>query len=177
MGQPLRILWTTAALVAVAVLAALVRPEWSRDLGLPRDRLAEVANDLAGGPVPSMSAEDRERFVARYEAKKRVTRVLLERRLTLFEAAALFRRVSERWPLPSDSPSESTGEDFCRQAITWATSVGVRRSLGLDGDERVEAPGPCEERLLTELRCHRAMHGVVVLSDAPDVEGYLTPAP
>jgi len=61
--------------------------------------------------------------------------------------------------------------------IAWATSEGVRRSLGLDGDARVEAPGPCEERLKMELRCHKAMHGVVVLPDVPDLGRYLPPTP
>ena len=129
----------------------------SRQGGKAERIIGDVANDLPDGPWPSLSAEDRARFAARWEAKNRVTGDLLQRRLTLFEAAALFRCVSQRWPLPSERSSGLTGEDFCRQVITWV-DWNVRKRSFTEADA-------LSARLEEELRLHIEKHGTVILPE------------
>jgi hypothetical protein len=170
-----RFLCASAVVVFLVVLAALVAPEWAAQLGLQPERLTAAADDLIDPPPPDTPPPETAVLAARGEAKERVTHDLLAGRLTLLEAAALFRSVNERLPLPPATPGESDAESLCRQVINWATSVGVRQALGLDGDPRVEPPETCRKRLETELRCVQALRGAVALPDVADCDRYLRP--
>jgi hypothetical protein len=99
----------------------------------------------------------------RLEAKRKIIRLLLEGRFTLFQAAALFGYLNDapedcpdlyrlRWPGRSD------GEKLCRQVIGWVESDKARTaSTELD---------LLREQLDNELEEHmRANGGLVVLPD------------
>ena len=121
MADIVRLLTAAGALVAVALVAALLEPEWAADLGLRGDGLAFLAGDATEWDDNS-SPEETEALVARLAAKRDIAHVLLDGRLTLFEAAALFRRLNREaggdvlgWP------GDTEEERVCRSVIAWAT--------------------------------------------------------
>jgi hypothetical protein len=101
----------------------------------------------AGAPTKGRSFLDKHGLaLQRLEAKQRVIADLIGGRLTLFEAAARFRRAS----------GGGDGEALCRAVIGWA-------HLALsDRPERAEV---FSEVLENELQAHLARHGVVLLPE------------
>jgi hypothetical protein len=95
----------------------------------------------------------------RHKTKCRVTDKLLAGELTLFEAAAWFRRINtqgegERYL--GLLPGENLNEQTCSQVILWAEGQLVR------GARRKEA-GAWKTKLEEDLAQHRASYGKVTL--------------
>ncbi len=130
-------------LVLVALAAALLRPERARDLSPDDDwKLRAVGR--------------------RIQEKERIAGELIDGRLTLFEAAARFRRLNAEPPAappPLSYPGDSEEERLCRQVIRWASHRLQERDPGRANDRAAA----WEE----ELRRHKERHGTVVLPDAP----------
>jgi hypothetical protein len=161
MTKCLRLAWMSAAVLLVALAAALLRPEWGRDLGV--EGLALPAPD-GGGRLPPdgrVRAVDR-----RIEQKDRLAGEVVAGRLTLFEAAARFRRLNDEPPAPTplsaSFPGDSEEERLCRQVIDFARSW-LRQQPGGDR-EADEFAARCED----ELRRHKERHGAVVLPAVTD---------
>lgn len=164
MAKLLRVACMVVLLVGTALAAAFVQPEWSRDLGL----------DRCGPLVPENGPRGRSKSVTgldegvpaiqrRIRAKARVVDELIDGRLTLFEAAALFRRLNDPSPasaahLARDCPGDSEEERLCRQVIAW-----VRVTLPQRPADVADEMGA---RFEEELREHKECHGVVILPDA-----------
>jgi hypothetical protein len=150
-----RLLGAVAALAGVLLLAALVEPGWAADLGLDVNEFLSVAPVTR---IPDPSPAELEALGARLAAKRRVTQELLDGRLTLFEAAALFRRLNLEAGGALARPEYTDAERVCRDVIAWAHT-----ELAQGGDAaRADA---CADRLTEELRRHKAGHGKVVLPD------------
>jgi glutathione S-transferase len=100
----------------------------------------------------------------RVREKERIGCAVIDGRLTLFEAAALFRRLNEAPPKPAplsaSFPGDSEEERLCRQVIRWAWRRLSECYPG--GAEALVAP--YEE----ELRRHKERHGRVVLPDVTE---------
>jgi hypothetical protein len=143
--------------LVVAVAAALVRPEWACDLGL-----GGWTNGRGSWPVVQPGADDLA-VQRRIREKERVARELIDGRLILFEAAALFRRLNELPPRSTVSLAlyhrgDSEEERLCRHVIEWVRTLMLRRSPYL---AEVRAA-----RLEEELARHKALHGTVILPEA-----------
>jgi hypothetical protein len=163
MSKILRFLGLVMMLLIVVLAAALVQPEWARDLGL------ESCIKMARGYRAFWLQDDREIYLnrqasnRRYSAKQRLIVELLDGQRTLFEAAALFRRWDAEYPvlpIPAGVPGDSEEEQFCWQVIDWA-----KKHLYLSGLDSSEA----SVRLKEELRRHKEQHGKVILPEAPAV--------
>jgi len=131
-------------LILVALAAALLQPERPRDLSWDDDwKLRAIGR--------------------RIQEKERLAGELIDGRLTLFEAAARFRRLNAEPPAPPplalSYPGDSEEERLCRQVIGWAS----RRLEKSDPGRANDFAGACEE----ELRRHKERHGRVVLPDPP----------
>lgn len=132
-------------LVVVALAAALLQPEWAKDLGLGTALNTEFFNRPANPDLPELEARRR--------AKNRVVTDLIAGRLTLFEAAVLFRH----WNMPglkleNNYRGDSEEERLCRQVIAW---VPVHHP-----------PAGFLAHLEDDLRRHKEQHGTVILPDA-----------
>jgi hypothetical protein len=131
-----------SGMLVVIALAALYQFDLTRETRKgTEDRIAERAQAIRH----------------RSAAKKQITWDLIEGRLTLFEAAAAFRRWNEAYPqLPDPSlPGDSVEERLCRQVIEWVSLAVVER-----GSSFVEHL--CE-KLDEELRQHKERNGKVIL--------------
>ena len=81
------------ALAAVALVAALLEPEWARDLGLDEYEVDPFGNRRRAERTPrSMKAISRD--AAASPRRTRAVAALFDGRLGLFEAAATFRRLN-----------------------------------------------------------------------------------
>jgi hypothetical protein len=148
------------AVAAVALGAALLEPAWAHDLGVDRDSLAAIPHALFDPPSATQSGEDRERY-ERLLAKGQVSDDLIAGRLTLFEAAARFRRIEQgrEHTRVEYYPGDSEEERLCRRVINGARAQMSQR-YPEGADEFVE-------RLEAELQLHKERHnGTVVLPDA-----------
>jgi hypothetical protein len=153
-------------LLFVALIAALFQPEWGRDLGLDMLRATLLVNDQ---PCSDQQLAEMERchqaLDRRINKKICVTVKLLDGRITLFEAAALFRRLNEEYPRFPPDPGfkgDTEEERLCQQVITWAY-----------GQMRIRYPEMADEfeaRLKAELRWHKDQHGTVVLPEVESTE-------
>ncbi len=160
-----RLLSAVLALLGVTLAAALLQPEWARDLGLDPDRLAPLRDELVdpGGRSPQ-PAEVRE-MLRQDAGKDRAANDLIDGRLTLLEVAAIFRslnaeRVGPQADLALYYPGDSEEERVCRQAIRW-----TKREMARRYPERAAA---LADRLEAELRRHKELRGAVVLPDVPN---------
>ena len=87
-------------LLVVVLTGALVQPEWARDVELDSDieQSLRYCGLLLQGrvnePGPLVEA-----ISQRYSAKERISIEVLDGRLTLFEAAALFRHLNRDNPV------------------------------------------------------------------------------
>jgi hypothetical protein len=159
MFNTLRLVGMVAMLLVVVLAAALLQPEEARDLGLEQT-LTTLGRELRGEP-PMPTSPNREEM-ERVAAKHRVVVALLEGRLTLFEAAAHFRRlhsprVDLRWSYRGDSEEEL----LCRQVITSA-------EIELHMWGKNAAIADFTARWEEELRRHLKEHGKVMLPDVAD---------
>jgi hypothetical protein len=143
----------------VALAAALLQPEWARDLRLEKWTFTVWERELFGDPQWSQpNREDLERSAA----KDRVVTALIEGRLTLVEAAAHFRRWKHpRIDIRREYRGDSEEEHLCRQVIR-----GTEIALRVRGEDAVAAAFAA--RWNEELRRHLEQHGKVIL---PEVDG------
>src|SRR5689334_39515 len=96
MTNTLRLIGMVVALAAVALAAALVHPQWARDLGVEGGLTAWLPRSGDGKSAEFKAYTGG--LERRARAKQRVARQLLDGRITLFEAAALFRVLNEEYP-------------------------------------------------------------------------------
>jgi hypothetical protein len=168
MSKSLRLTGMAAALLLTALTAALLQPESARDLGL--EGLAKTILEYERRS-PHETADEAKRTVRaidrRVQEKDRVAGELVDGRLTLFEAAAHFRRLNDGGPKPAAPaalvyPGDSEEECLCRQVIAYARPLLNRHPA--DTREADEFVARCEE----ELRRHKERHGAVVLPELID---------
>jgi hypothetical protein len=168
MFKLLRLAGMLAAVFAVAFVAALLQPECASDLGVEQWSLTGPAKASSCGqgytilPGPESHAVNR-----RIAEKQRVVTELLDGQHTLFETAAIFRRLNAeypRLPIPFDAPGDSDEERVCWQVIIW-----VRGTMRLHGypEERIAEVSACFERKLSD---HKQQYGTVRLPDAMETE-------
>jgi hypothetical protein len=162
MTKALHLTGMALILILVALAAALLQPRWARDLGLESPSRTTT---MSGRLRPVGDDDWKLRAIKRrIQEKERLAGELIDGRLTLFEAAALFRRLNDAPPkcaLPPapDCPGDSEEERLCRQVIGWAW----HRLEKCDPGRANDLAGACEE----ELRRHKERHGRVVLPDPP----------
>jgi hypothetical protein len=160
MSNIMRHLGMVVILLAVVLAAALVQPEWARDLRL--QQCIETARAYgviwlevpSQGPAPQSRALDRRAF-----AKERIIVKLLDGRLTLFEAAAQFRCLNAEDPVVPPLPDcagDTEEEQLCWQVISY-----VEAHLHLSKGDYSEATA----RLKEELRRHKEQHGKILLPE------------
>jgi hypothetical protein len=160
MSNLFRVAFMGLLIVVVTLLAALVQPEWARDLGLEIWTRTALEYDLFGDPQWCLPNREE---MERAEAKNRVIVALLEGRLTLFEAAAHFHRLKHpRTDLNREYRGDSEEDCLCRQVIRGA---GV--ALLVQGQDAAAAK--CTAHLKEELRRHLEQHGKVILPDVDPV--------
>jgi hypothetical protein len=168
MAKCFRLAAILVALPLTALTVALLQPEWSRDLGL--EGLPRIFPDSKPSP-PCRTAAEMKRTVCaidrRIDEKDRLANELIDGRLTLFEAAAHFRRLNDGGskfaaPLSMFYPGDSEEERLCRQAISYAQHCLNQRRVGDRAADEFAAR--CEE----ELCRHKERHGAVVLPDLID---------
>jgi hypothetical protein len=157
MAKQLRLIGPHAIVLLVALAVVLPRTEWARHLGLP--------GNLGTGPVKEQDAQALQEQNAeatlkaiqrRIAAKELIVKNLIDGRITLFEAAALFRDLNHAYPeLPSvDAPGDSEEEKLCQQVLRWVKMV-------------LETAEPTDRDILAhleeELRRHKQQNGKVIL--------------
>jgi hypothetical protein len=156
----LRLTGMVGVVLTVALAAALLRPEWARDLGLPPcPRTATVNAPPPESEVLAMITAAQRRI----EARSRIVTALLDGRITLFEAAAGFQRLNRESSIPllMNFPGDSQEERVCWQVIQWA-------QLEL-GKRTPDAAHDFSPRFEEELRRHKQRHGAVILPNVPDL--------
>jgi hypothetical protein len=153
----LRLAVMALIVIAVGLAAALEQPEWQRDLGVtPYIETARAyqppwQQSHHRVPGPKSQAIDQRHF-----AKACIIDELLDGRLTLFEAAALFRRLNTEYPVfpvllaRKDDPEE---EQYCWQVIEYVSVTKAHKDAS--------------RSLMEELLRHKEQHGRVVLPDVP----------
>lgn len=159
----LRLSLKTLILIAVVLAAAVAQPEWARDLGLE----SSIENMLTFRSLwlPGRNVEPGSKAQAldeRYLAKLRIILEVRADRLTLFEAAALFRDLNAKYPVLSIKqiyPGDSDEEQHCWQVIEYAARMEDRE----DSSDPVDRE--CSNRLKEELRRHKEQYGRVLLPD------------
>jgi hypothetical protein len=164
MTKCLRFASMAGVLLLTALGAALLQPDWARDLGLeslPRPGLPPAG--AARSETPAEVARHVGAVDRRIAEKDRLAAEVVGGRLTLFEAAARFRRLNDddppAAPLGAYYPGDSEEERLCRQVIAY---VGARlRACAPDGADGLLAPYE------DELRRHKERHGKVMLPEPP----------
>jgi hypothetical protein len=156
MSRILHLAFLVAILLSVVLLAALLQPEWARDLRLEQWTFAVWKFELFSDPQWSQpNREDMERSAA----KHRVVTALLEGRLTLFEAAAHYRRLKHpRVDLRKEYRGDSEEERLCRQVIRAAEVALLIR-------DQNAAAAAFTMRWEAELQRHLEQHGQVILPE------------
>ncbi len=159
MGNLLRLVFMIGMLVAVALASALQQPEWAHDLGLDPWIEAALPPELRSDPEQERDFEQRDQALKkRIAVKEACIQELIAGRITLFEAAARFRRANEEYPVVPDFQdfvSESPEERLCQQVIQW-TRVTLRSCPSTASADLVE-------QLEQELRRHKEPNGAIRL--------------
>jgi hypothetical protein len=158
MAKFLQLLFMVVMLLVVALAAALLQPEWARDLGLEKwtSTTKAVARELFDIREPAIGPNTA--MMKTILMKERVVADLIDGRLTLFETAALFRRLN----LPAINlrlhyRGDSEEELLCQQVIQMAWIA-----LSLPNEDAANA---FAARLQEELYRHKQQRGTVVLPD------------
>jgi hypothetical protein len=156
----LRLAGMVVLVLAVVAAAALLKPEWACDLGVDGCTLDTQGDDRSSTTLEP-DADDLA-VQRRILEKERVAQELVDGRLTLFEAATIFRRLNaapprSTAPLALYHPGDSEEERLCRHVIAWVRTRMVRRSPYL--------ADVLASRLEEELSRHKARHGAVILPD------------
>jgi len=159
MTNLLRLAFMIVMVVVVALAAALLEPQWAQDLCLDSWTEANLQHDWFGVHPVLGELDEQDRTISkRLGAKDEVVKDLIAGRLTLFEAAAGFRRLNEEFPravVKESVPGVTEEEQLCRQVIAW---VRVRLEVN---------PGEASEdfvaRLEHELLRHKQRNGAVLL--------------
>lgn len=165
MFDTIRLAGMIVILLTVVLLAALQHPEWARDLDLEEKTWTDLMG-ISGdaGEVPARRYPGEKFFVERNAKKVQATEGVIAGRLTLFEAASVFRCLNEEYPtVPVDPLSAGCSEDerFCVDVLYW-----VRISLERDSD----AANKICARLEEQLRQHKERHGRVILPEVAAAE-------
>lgn len=164
MSNIARLVSTLLILIAVALAAALAQPEWACDLGL--DPSIEPVWTYWGLWHQKLVLEPGQRVEAinqRCHAKERLSIDVFDGRLTLFEAAALFRYLNREnlvLPMIAGCPGNSEEELYCWQVIDYVARLQSCRGFSSADERRISG------RLKEELRRHKEQHGHIVLPDA-----------
>jgi hypothetical protein len=168
MFKLLRLAGMIAAVLSVAMVAALLQPEWLCDLGVQPWSLTEFATappcEQGLSLPPGLEAQALDQ---RIEAKRRVVNEMLDGQHTLFKTAAIFRRLNAEYPRQPPAPGfpgDSDEERVCWQVIIWVR--GVMRLRG-DPEEMIQNVSACFEK---ELSDHKHQHGTVCLPDVMETE-------
>jgi hypothetical protein len=156
----------TRLLVCLVVLSAGLAgiasdgPTWLAFLGV---RGHQQGNSAAASQQQASRRLDEQRMVVaqRLKAKERITRSLLEREMTLFEAAAWFGYLNDT---PPDCPDRHwktyrggcAGEKLCRQVMAWVAGYARQKMVPSQAEARMQ-------ELEQDLQCHIAGHGQVQL--------------
>jgi hypothetical protein len=114
-----RLAFLLVTIVTLAVVAALLQPEWAHDLGLEGWDLRREASE-GDGQAPLMLEPGEHDLVIqqRIHEKERVVDDVLQGRLTLPEALERFRRLNAVHPLADGSACGSRDEDL-QQLLSW----------------------------------------------------------
>ncbi len=152
--------FSVVTLLLVILTAALLQPECAADFGLrPWARWTKERLWQRYDPLPEIEALDR-----RSEKKWRAVAALLDGRVTLFEAAALFRRFNAEYPGPQPDPfarGDTDEERMCWQVIYMIPRVWASRSA--------EPADYLVDHFVEVLRRHKERYGKVVLPmELPD---------
>jgi hypothetical protein len=159
MTNLLRLAFMMVLLIVVVLAAALLEPQWAHDLCLDSWTEATLQHDLFGSRPRIGEFEELDRTITkRINAKDQVVKDLIGRRLTLFEAAAEFRRLNEEYPqgvFKDSVPGVTEEERLCRQVIVW-----VRVHLEVNPREASE---DFVAQLEHQLLRHKRQNGTVQL--------------
>jgi hypothetical protein len=142
-----RFVFAAVILLAVVLTAVLMQSEWSGDLAPKLTTNSRVADEA-------------EKCRQRLKKKQQIVKLLLEGRVTFFEAAACFQRVNKESSAIGDAnnPGAETEEECaCRQLLNWVRSETWMMPNHRDILSQME----------DELKQHKARHGAVVLPDVP----------
>jgi len=160
MFNSLRLTFLLVLLLVVSWTPALLQPQWARNLGVePRTgtTLHNLWTQLTDDP-PTAPPDDALRVLQwRSAVKYRLTRDVIAGRLSLFEAAARFRRLNKVNPVDEliGYWGDSQEDRLCQEVMQWV-SVALQRE---DPDNRAD----CCKRLEEELRRHKEQFGKVLL--------------
>jgi hypothetical protein len=142
MANLMRLVFMVVSGLAITLAAAAQQPDWAHRLGLE----AQWSGDDSFYYPPD---QGNDAILQRIQEKDRISKELIEGRLTLREAIALFIRLDEDSPTPASHPQYlglSKEEVACRQIIEW-----VR--------QRVQDDSPDSARIIArfedELRQHK----------------------
>jgi hypothetical protein len=144
------------------VALAMFRPAWASAVGLDVWNLEDEERERTAAERRGAELEEIDRAIQEnIAAKDGVIDDLLAERLTLLEAAALFRRLDAVCPgrstIPERIPGRTEEERYCRQVIYW-----------VEATTRYWPPSQAaaiRNRLEAELSAHQASYdGAVLLS-------------
>lgn len=159
---------TSRMLGSICVLAALLLTS----ISLPADWLVKVGVRIGQfGDIQSLLDEQSKgqklaseaRFsYERVFAKGRIAEALLNREMSLIDAAACFRALHEdlrSWHHPLRArPEYQDGEAWCREVIEWSENY-------ISNDLSTGQAEVLRRRLETELQAHLIRHGSVTLPE------------
>lgn len=114
--------WLALPVLVVAALVVVRRQSGECSSLSPGPSNSEVLHGGAGDPII-------QEYVRRFQIKDQIVEDVRAGRRTLFEAAALFRRLDQRPParIPHveylDTPGDREDERYCRQVIRWVEAA------------------------------------------------------
>jgi hypothetical protein len=162
MAAMLRILFALLLLFTGLLVLGGLQATWAARLGWEGLDIAAL-RILVDGPRRQAEIRNYNEIVRqRLQGKDKITRDLLDGRLSLFEAAARFRKLEE---LTSEyigysrepRPGETVEENLCHQVIRWVHHEAAVRTY--------PEPDQLAQRLEEELREHIQQHGRVRLPE------------
>jgi hypothetical protein len=164
MCDSIRLAFMASLILVVALTAALLQPDLAHDLGLELQGWTFPVNHER--PDQTADAECARRLQAvdrRIKEKSRIAAELIDGQVTLFEAAAHFRRLDAAFPVLQPvrfGSSDDENECLCREVIAWVRQILSELYPG--GVDELTAP------FEDQLRRHKELHGTVQLADVGD---------
>jgi hypothetical protein len=154
-ADTLYLAFLTTLLLAVALAAAVVQPEWAHDLSLDRWDVSALDVVFGDGPAACKQHEDARAMERLLGERQRIVNDLLEGRMTAAEAADAFRRLNEHYGKRYAESGGGPSEEECvrRHLLRWVRAALRERSphtaeyraalieSELRGGERPEAAG------------------------------------
>jgi hypothetical protein len=175
MGSYLRLVSYVAALSLLLAGISLARPTWISDLGLDWWNLPALAADEEAAMQERSHFDTQTEIVKwRIAAKMRIIPLLLEKRLTLLEAAAWFGSLNhsvEGCPcLDPQSVGVSEEEALCRQVLRWTRKEVEQRKRTLAANaELAEQELQRLEEELSRLLCAGSPIVLPTLATLPEL--------